>query len=86
MTGPNMVRCSAAGSMVIHGDGFRVTDEVYTFKEWDRSKTNVLVRIDNDTVDLSKGNCEDQGYAMGWYHDYGWGRVIYTVLGHPDVL
>ena len=40
--------------MVIPGDGLRVTDEVYTFKKWDRCKTNVLIRIDNDTVDLSK--------------------------------
>jgi hypothetical protein len=68
------------------GDGFRVTDEIYTFKNWDRCKTNVLMRIDNDTVDLSKGNREDHDYAMGWYHDYGEGRVIYTALGHPDVL
>jgi hypothetical protein len=23
---------------------------------------------------------------MGWWHDYGKGRVIYTALGHPDEL
>ncbi len=68
------------------GDGFKVTNEIYTFKNWDRSKTNVLMRIDNDTVDLEKGNREDQGYALGWNHDYGQGRVIYTALGHPDEL
>ena len=68
------------------GDGFRVTDEIYTLKNWDRSKTNVLMRIDNETVDLEKGNRDDQDYALGWYHDYGEGRVIYTALGHPDVL
>ena len=44
------------------------------------------MRIDNDTVDLEKGNREDQGYALGWNHDYGQGRVIYTALGHPDEL
>ena len=68
------------------GDGFRVTDEVYTFKNWDRSKTNVLMRLDNETVDLSKGNRDDEDYALGWYHEYGEGRVIYSALGHPDML
>ena len=37
------------------GDRFTVVDEIYTFKNWDRTKTRVLMRIDNDTVDLAKG-------------------------------
>ena len=65
---------------------FRVFDEIYTFRNWDRSKTHVLMRIDNDTVDLAKGNREDHDYALGWCHNYGEGRVIYTALGHPDAL
>jgi len=68
------------------GDSFKVFDEIYTFKSWDRSKTHVLMRIDNDTVDLAKGNRDDNDYAMGWCHDYGKGRVMYTALGHPDDL
>ncbi|MEE2752475.1 MAG: hypothetical protein VX910_00720 [Candidatus Latescibacterota bacterium] len=72
--------------MVSHGDEFQFTEEVYTVKGWDPSKTNVMMRLDNDTVDLSKGNCEDQDYAMGWYHDYGKGRVIYIALSNPDVF
>ena len=65
---------------------FRVYDEVYTFKNWDRSKTHVLMRLDNDSVDVSKGKRDDQDYALGWCHDYGAGRVMYTALGHPDDL
>ena len=65
---------------------FRVYDEIYTFKNWDRSKTHVLMRLDNDSVDLAKGNREDHDYALGWCHEYGKGRVIYTALGHPDDL
>ena len=65
---------------------FSVVDEIYTFKNWDRDKTHVLMRIDNDTVDLAKGNRDDHDYAMGWCHDYGKGRVMYTALGHPDAL
>jgi type 1 glutamine amidotransferase len=68
------------------GESFRVFDEIYTFKNWDRSKTHVLMHLDNDTVDLSKGNRDDNDYAMGWCHDYGEGRVMYTALGHPDDL
>jgi type 1 glutamine amidotransferase len=65
---------------------FEVYDEIFTFKSWSRDATNVLMRIDNETVDLAKGNRDDQDYAMGWYHEYGSGRVIYTALGHPDEL
>ncbi len=68
------------------GESFTVFDEVYTFKSWDRSKTHVLMSIDNSSVDLAKGNREDQDYAMGWCHEYGKGRVIYSALGHPDAL
>lgn len=68
------------------GESFRVFDEIYTFKNWDRSKTHVLMHLDNDTVDLSKGTRDDNDYAMGWCHDYGEGRVMYTALGHPDDL
>lgn len=65
---------------------FKVFDEIYTFKSWDRNKTHVLMRLDNDSIDLSKGNRDDNDYAMGWCHNYGQGRVIYTALGHPDDL
>jgi len=65
---------------------FKVYDEIYTFKNWDRNKTHVLMHLDNDSVDLSKGKRDDHDYALGWCHDYGQGRVIYTALGHPDDL
>lgn len=68
------------------GNSFKVFDEIYTFRNWDRKRTHVLMRLDNNTVDLSKGNREDHDYALGWCHNYGKGRVIYTALGHPDEL
>ncbi len=68
------------------GSNFKVFDEIYTFRNWDRKKTHVLMRLDNSTVDLSKGNRNDHDYALGWCHEYGKGRVIYTALGHPDEL
>lgn len=68
------------------GESFRVAEEVYTFKSWDRDKTHVLMRLDNDSVDVSRGNRDDQDYALGWCHEYGEGRVMYTGLGHRDEL
>ena len=67
-------------------ENFTVFDEIYTFKSWDREKTHVLMRLDNESVDLSKGNREDHDYALAWCHEYGAGRVMYTALGHPDEL
>jgi type 1 glutamine amidotransferase len=68
------------------GKSFRLFEEVYTFKSWDRSKTRVLLSLDKSSVDVSKGNRSDHDYAMAWCHPYGKGRVMYTGLGHPDDL
>ncbi len=68
------------------GNNFKVFDEIYTYKNWDRSKTHVLMSLDNKTVDISKGNRPDNDYALGWCNSYGQGRVIYTAFGHPDEL
>ena len=68
------------------GDSFKLVDEIYTFKNWDRRKTHVLMHLDNSSVDISKGNREDNDYALGWCHTYGQGRVMYTAFGHPDAL
>ena len=68
------------------GESFRVKEEVYTFRDWDRSKTHVLLSLDNSSVDASLGTREDGDYALGWCHEHGKGRVIYTALGHFDEL
>lgn len=68
------------------GESFQVYDEIYTFKNWSRDRTHVLMSLDNDSVDVSKGNRDDDDYALGWCHPYGEGRVIYSALGHPPEL
>ncbi|MGD2175919.1 MAG: ThuA domain-containing protein [Candidatus Brocadiaceae bacterium] len=68
------------------GESFAVTDEIYTFRNWDRDSTHVLMSLDGDSVDVSKGNRDDGDYALGWCHEYGDGRVIYSALGHPPEL
>jgi len=61
---------------------FKVLEEVYTFRDWSRDRTHVLISLDNSSVDLSKGNREDNDYALAWCHGYGSGRVFYTAFGH----
>ena len=68
------------------GESFQVVDEIYTMKDWDASKHHLLMSLDTNSVDLSKDPREDKYYPMGWCHEYGKGRVIYTALGHPDDL
>ncbi|MDG6947286.1 MAG: ThuA domain-containing protein [Nitrososphaerota archaeon] len=60
----------------------RVREEVYTFKNWSRRKTHVLISLDTGSVDLAKGNRDDNDYALSWCHRYGEGRVFYTAFGH----
>lgn len=61
---------------------FSVKEEVYVFKNWSRERTRVLLKLDNTSVDISKGNREDNYYAICWCHNYGKGRVFYTAFGH----
>lgn len=68
------------------GESFSVTDEIYTMKDFDRSKTHVFMSIENSSVDLEKSTRADRDHALGWCHSYGEGRVIYSGLGHPDEL
>jgi hypothetical protein len=60
----------------------KATEEIYTFKDWSRSKTHVLMSLDNSSVDLSKGTRPDNDYALCWCHNYGKGRIFYTGFGH----
>jgi len=61
---------------------FEALEEVYTFRDWSRSRTHVLISLDNSSVDLSKGTRPDHDYALAWCHSYGRGRVFYTAFGH----
>ena len=65
-------------------DSFRIHDEIYTHRNWSRDQTHVLMRLDNDSVDIEKaaGKRDDRDVALAWCHNYGSGRVFYTALGH----
>jgi type 1 glutamine amidotransferase len=63
-------------------ESLKALEEVYTFKEWSREKTHILISLDNSSVDLSKGNRKDNDYGISWCHTYGKARVFYTGFGH----
>lgn len=68
------------------GSAFDIKDEIYQFKEWSRDRVHVLLRMDADSVDASKGARADRDYALAWTRSFGAGRVFYTALGHrPEV-
>jgi type 1 glutamine amidotransferase len=65
-----------------------LTDEIYQFRNWDRSKLHVLLSLDTSTVDLKKNGVKrtDGDFANAWTKTYGDGRVFYSALGHRAEL
>jgi len=67
---------------------FKITDEIYQFKDFSRSRVHVLLSLDATSVDLNKPAVHrtDKDFALAWWRNYGKGRVFYTALGHrPEV-
>ncbi|HEX8186278.1 MAG TPA: ThuA domain-containing protein [Blastocatellia bacterium] len=70
------------------GKSFKMTDEIYQFKDFSRSRVHVLLSLNVNSVDLTKPNVHrtDKDFALAWWRNYGKGRVFYTALGHrPEV-
>jgi len=65
-----------------------VKDEIYQYRNWDRSKRHVLLSLDTSSVDLKKEGVKrtDGDFALAWTSTYGKGRVFYSALGHRDDL
>jgi uncharacterized protein len=58
---------------------WKVFDEIYQFKNFDRTKVHGLLTLDKHPNDKTPGN-----YPIAWCKDYGQGRVFYTSLGHRE--
>jgi len=68
-----------------HASQIEITDEIYQFKEYDRSLLRVLFRIDTDSVNVkakSGVHRTDGDFALSWIKPYGQGRIFYSALGH----
>ncbi|MBI3695665.1 MAG: ThuA domain-containing protein [Acidobacteria bacterium] len=65
---------------------FRITEEIYQFRDFSRDRVRVLMTLDTATVDLNAPgvNRTDGDFALAWCRNHGQGRVFYTALGHFD--
>ena len=59
------------------------TDDIYQFKDFDPTKTRLLLSLDPTQLDLSnpKVNRADKLFPISWAKPFGGGRVFYTALG-----
>jgi len=67
---------------------FKIKDEIYQMRNFSRSRVNVLMTLDTNSVDLTLPTVHrtDKDFAIAWCREYGKGRVFYTALGHrPEV-
>ncbi|MDB4265526.1 ThuA domain-containing protein [bacterium] len=80
---------------VHEGKGFKLKDELYVYKDFDRSKQRVLLALDmkSEVNATKKGPRKDNDYALAWVKTYGKGRVFVSALGHnkeifydPEIL
>ena len=63
-----------------------VFDEIYQAKNFSRDRVRVLMRMDENKIDLTKKGVkrEDKDFALAWVHEYGKGRVFYSTFGHVE--
>lgn len=58
-----------------------VFDEIYQFKNYERSKVHNLLSMDKHPNNKTPGY-----YPVSWCKQYGTGRVFYTSLGHREEI
>ena len=61
-----------------------MNDEIYQFKWYRRHPNHVLISLDTDAFDVSRGKRADKDYANSWCKDQGQGKMFYTALGHRE--
>jgi uncharacterized protein len=63
-----------------------IHDEIYQYKNWSRDKVRVLMRLDENKIDLANKNVHrtDKDFAVSWTKGFGKGRVFATTLGHRE--
>ena len=62
---------------------FPFADDIYQFKNFDRTKVRLLLSLDPAGLDLAnpKVNTADRDFPVAWAKSHGEGRVFYTALG-----
>jgi type 1 glutamine amidotransferase len=65
------------------GESFAIADDIYQFKDFDRDRVRLLLRLEPESLDLDnpKVNRRDEHFPVSWAKAHGQGRVFYTALG-----
>jgi type 1 glutamine amidotransferase len=63
------------------GNGFKVFDEIYLFKNFSRDRVHGLLTLDTHPNQGTPGD-----YPVAWTRTEGKGRVFYTSLGHRQEI
>jgi hypothetical protein len=61
---------------------WEVSDEIYQFRNYDRSRARILMSIYRPSVNVLAGGRKDRDYATCWISLFGKGRVMYQAHGH----
>ena len=71
-------------NQIFHGKGFDIVDEIYQFRPDTALPTErkMLLALDDQRMNVSKGKREDNFYAISWVSTYGKGHTFYCSLGH----
>ncbi|HZZ41499.1 MAG TPA: ThuA domain-containing protein [Tepidisphaeraceae bacterium] len=68
---------------------FKLTEELYQMKDYDRANCDVLISLDPSKNDMTLPGMHrtDNDFPVSWIKTYGEkGRVFYTSLGHNDAI
>ena len=67
----------------LEGKNLNFKEEIYQFKApYDPNKLHILLRLDPEQTDISRGKRADKDYGVSWVKNHGKGRVFYCSLGH----
>lgn len=75
-----------------NGQGFQISDEIYTFGpsralKWDaygRDVNRVLLSVDMEKSKIAKGPRADNDHGLSWIKTFGKGRTFYCAFGHDQ--
>ncbi len=70
------------------GPSIELNDEIYQIRDFDERSSHVLLRLDPESVDLTRADVHHHpyGWPLAWTRAYGTGRVFYTALGHEEAV
>jgi hypothetical protein len=63
-------------------ESFEIEDDLYVYKDFDRSRVQVLLSM--DPASLDRTNVKQKEFPVSWTRTHGKGRVFYTMLGDSE--